>query len=214
MNKKLLIQICIYVSIIGSWLAFCICYLEDIRAKQREKEMQKMENTTSEYIEIPTEEQTTEKVTEPIEEETTLIEEPTEPVPSYSKEDLILLAQLIESEGGIESYQCKLYIGSVVLNRVNHESFPNTLRGVIFQASSDGVHQFSVTYVRKDGTRAIDCTPSEESLKAAEYLLIHGTQLPPDILVFYADYCKEGWCTTRVTYTKVDTTVFAYIYSK
>lgn len=216
MNKKL-VETFVYGILIGAWLAFCICKLAGLQEKQREATLPTV-NRTEVYIEFePT---TLEQTTEAIIEETTtadiIVEETTETevAPNYTEEDLMLLAQLIEAEGGIESYQCKLYIGSVVLNRVQHSSFPNTLRDVIFQVDKDGIHQFSVTYVREDGTRAIDCIPREESFKAAEYLITYGTQLPPDILVFYASYCTEGWVTTRAEYTKVDTTVFAYLHSK
>jgi spore germination cell wall hydrolase CwlJ-like protein len=134
--------------------------------------------------------------------------------PKYEDEDLLLLARLIEAEGGIESYQCKLYIGSVVLNRMVSDEFPDSLHDVIFQVNKNGTHQFSVTIVRKDGTKAIDCTPSEESLEAAAELLTYGTQLPADVMVFYAEYCKGKWVTSREPYTQVDHTVFAHIYAR
>ena len=221
MHKKLLKQLITYGGIFLSWAIFCICNLANIQLRQREKAYaQTIPPEIETYTEIPTWEPTTleqptnvvVEETQPV--ETTTEEETTEVVPSYSQEDLLLLAQLIESEGGIESYECKLYIGSVVLNRVNSTRFPNTLKGVIFQADKSGVHQFSVTKVRADGTRAIDCTPRPESYQAAEYLLTYGTQLPDDVLVFYADYCKEPWVTSRAKYTQVDTTVFAFIYSE
>lgn len=47
--------------------------------------------------------------------------------------DEALLAALIECEAGAESYEGKLAVGSVVLNRVASKSFPNTVVGVIYQ---------------------------------------------------------------------------------
>ncbi|MGN0291845.1 MAG: cell wall hydrolase, partial [Lachnospiraceae bacterium] len=48
--------------------------------------------------------------------------------------DLELLAALIECEAGGESYEGKLAVGSVVLNRVASSYFPNTMVGVIYQS--------------------------------------------------------------------------------
>lgn len=47
--------------------------------------------------------------------------------------DLELLAALIQCESGGESYDGKLAVGSVVLNRVANSHFPNTIVGVIYQ---------------------------------------------------------------------------------
>ncbi len=48
--------------------------------------------------------------------------------------DLELLAALIQCEAGGESYEGKLAVGSVVLNRVASSYFPNTVVGVIYQS--------------------------------------------------------------------------------
>lgn len=50
-----------------------------------------------------------------------------------SSSDLALLAALIQCEAGGESYEGKLAVGSVVLNRVSSSHFPNTVAGVIYQ---------------------------------------------------------------------------------
>lgn len=61
---------------------------------------------------------------------------------SYSG-DLQLLARIISAEARGEPYQGQVAVGAVVLNRVRHPSFPDTLAGVIYQrdaftAVSDG----------------------------------------------------------------------------
>ena len=58
------------------------------------------------------------------------------PAYNYTEEELDLLARLIYSEGGIESYETQLKIGSVVMNRVDDPYFPNTIREVIYQKKS------------------------------------------------------------------------------
>ena len=47
--------------------------------------------------------------------------------------DLDLLARLISAEARGEPYVGQVAVGAVVLNRIEHPSFPNTLSGVIFQ---------------------------------------------------------------------------------
>ncbi len=54
--------------------------------------------------------------------------------PSENVTDLNLLAALIECESGGEIYEGKLAVGSVVLNRVESNRFPNTIREVIYQS--------------------------------------------------------------------------------
>ena len=52
---------------------------------------------------------------------------------SASTTDLNLLARLISAEARGESYIGQVAVGAVVLNRVEHPSFPNTVSGVIYQ---------------------------------------------------------------------------------
>ena len=57
--------------------------------------------------------------------------------------DLYLLARIISAESRGEPYEGQVAVGAVVLNRVKHPSFPDTISGVIYQtdaftAVSDG----------------------------------------------------------------------------
>lgn len=47
--------------------------------------------------------------------------------------DLYLLARLISAESRGEPYEGQVAVGAVVLNRVKHASFPNSISGVIYQ---------------------------------------------------------------------------------
>lgn len=51
----------------------------------------------------------------------------------YSGSDVTLLAKLIAAEARGESYKGQVAVGAVVLNRVDHPSFPDTIAGVIYQ---------------------------------------------------------------------------------
>lgn len=142
---------------------------------------------------------------EPIEEEISYME--------YDEATLELLARLCESEAGIESYQCKVYVASVVLNRCLSEDHPDTIKEVIWERVN-GTPQFSVT-IKHNGTCMLNSVePSKDSFKAARYVLNHGPQLPKDVTVFYSNTCKGNWVTTREIYTTLDNTIFAYYWRK
>ncbi len=51
----------------------------------------------------------------------------------YSSADYELLARIISAEARGESYLGQVAVGAVVLNRVEHPSFPDTLSGVVYQ---------------------------------------------------------------------------------
>ncbi len=51
----------------------------------------------------------------------------------YDSTDYRLLAQVISAEARGESYLGQVAVGAVVLNRVEHPSFPDTVAGVIYQ---------------------------------------------------------------------------------
>ena len=131
------------------------------------------------------------------------------PVYNYTEEELDLLARLIYSEGGIESYDTQLKIGSVVMNRVDDPYFPNTIREVIYQKN-----QFSVTFTKLDGVIMIDRPADDEAKKAAYEILNYGSVLPPKVQVFYEKSITTGWVASREPYGTFDRTTFAYIYPK
>ena len=54
---------------------------------------------------------------------------------SATDSDLIMLAATIQAEADNQSYEGKLAVGSVIMNRVNSSKFPNTISGVITQTN-------------------------------------------------------------------------------
>ena len=55
---------------------------------------------------------------------------------SKSSNDVELLARLISAEARGEPYTGQVAVGAVVLNRIEHPSFPNSLSGVIYQSGA------------------------------------------------------------------------------
>jgi len=76
---------------------------------------------------------------------------------AYTNSDVRLLAKLIAAEARGESYKGQVAVGAVVLNRVAHSSFPDSISGVIYQKGA-----FSCV---NDSNWSV--SPNATSLKAA-----------------------------------------------
>lgn len=55
---------------------------------------------------------------------------------SSNSSEVALLARLISAEARGEPYTGQVAVGAVVLNRMEHPSFPNTMSGVIYQSGA------------------------------------------------------------------------------
>ncbi len=96
----------------------------------------------------------------------------------YNADDVYWLSRIIYAESGGEPLKGQVAVGNVVLNRVAHPSFPNTIYSVIF-AHSDGVYQFSPV-----ANSTVYNTPSEQSVIAAK-LCLDGAVVVSDSLFFF-----------------------------
>ncbi len=94
----------------------------------------------------------------------------------YVQDDLYWLSRIISAESAGESLYGQIAVGNVVLNRVRHRQYPNTVYGVIF----DRVGGLQFTPVAL-GT--IYKTPSEKSVIAAK-ICLEGYSISDDILFF------------------------------
>ena len=77
---------------------------------------------------------------------------------SSNNSNLNLLSRLVYGEARGEPYSGQVAVAAVVLNRVEHSSFPNTVAGVIYQSGA-----FDVV---SDGQ--INLTPNSTAIKAAQ----------------------------------------------
>ncbi len=55
---------------------------------------------------------------------------------SYSSSDVELLGKVISAEARGESYEGQVAVGAVILNRVAHSSFPDSISGVVYQSGA------------------------------------------------------------------------------
>ena len=91
----------------------------------------------------------------------------------YDEEDLKWLSHIINAEAGNQSLEGQICVGNVVLNRVAHEGFPDTVRDVVFSPN-----QFCPV---KSGT--IYCTPDADAVAAAK-LCLEGVNLAGESTYF------------------------------
>ena len=111
-----------------------------------------------------------------------------------NEEEISLLARLITAEtGGTDEYLSYL-TGSVVINRMNNPSFPDTLFGVIYQQG-----QYECTW-----NGHIYRPYTDLAWEIAEELLTYGTTIPENVL-FQAEFQQASG-----VYQKVGNTYFCW----
>lgn len=91
---------------------------------------------------------------------------------AYTDDDLYVLSHIISAEAGNCSEDMMLSVGSVVLNRVADDRFPDTISEVVFQEG-----QYSPTW---DG--AYYNEPTEAAQKVAKRLLEEGSAIDASVV--------------------------------
>mgnify|MGYP003525611360 CR=1 FL=1 len=190
LNKNnILFGVFIVISIIG--YIYCDTYVKGIKRQpeqkwqprytQEEWQQIEIERNSEQFVKETTQEFETETVAEhsnSIEEETQT-ELEAEAETKYTEDDFELLARVIEAEAGGESDYHKLCVGTVVMNRVASDKYPNTIEGVIYQP---GQYQcVTNSHINKE--------PSESSYEAAESIL-DGRRMFRSSVVYQAEFIQ------------------------
>lgn len=117
---------------------------------------------------------------------------------NISEEDYEVLLRIVEAEAGGEDEEGKLLVANVVLNRVAHEKFPDTISEVVFQRSK-GTTQFSPVA----SGRFYRVTVSEETVEAVDRAL-SGEDISQGAIYFaarrYANSDSMRWFDTKLTF--------------
>ena len=107
------------------------------------------------------------------------------------QEDYECLLRIVQAEAGSEDIKGKMLVAGVVLNRVENNKFPDTVREVVFQ-HENGSYQFSPV---ANGTY-FKVKISEETIEAVDRVLA-GEDVTQGALYFaarkYADPDKMKW---------------------
>ncbi|MGE5628341.1 MAG: cell wall hydrolase [Solirubrobacterales bacterium] len=120
-----------------------------------------------------------------------------------SSGDIDLLSRLISAEAAGESYEAKVAVGAVVLNRVKDTRFPNTLTSVIYEKSY-GYYQFTPVengYINK--------AADSDSIKAA-YAVSSGADPTKGALYYFDDSATNKWLWSRPLALRIGKMVYTY----
>jgi N-acetylmuramoyl-L-alanine amidase len=117
---------------------------------------------------------------------------------SYRDNDYELLARIINAEARGEPYQGQVAVGAVVLNRVRHPSFPDTIAGVVYQSGA-----FTAV---TDGQIHADITDS--AYRAAQDALAGWDPSGGAIYYYNPDKTSNRWIRSRTVIATIGAHVF------
>jgi spore germination cell wall hydrolase CwlJ-like protein len=114
------------------------------------------------------------------------------------------LSKNIYYEAGNESFEGKVAVAQVTLNRVNSGQFPNDVCKTIYQRNvfyEKIICQFSWTCDRDSGARPPNNPNYRESEEVAKKVLLEEFRLPglKEAMYYHADYINPGWKREKIT---------------
>lgn len=116
----------------------------------------------------------------------------------YSSSDVWLLAKLIAAEARGETYRGQVAVGAVVLNRVSHASFPDSISGVIYQKGA-------FDCVRDSNWNV---SPGDTAKRAAQEALNGWDPTGGAIYYYNPKTASNGWIRTRPVLTHIGNHTF------
>ncbi len=123
---------------------------------------------------------------------------------SISAEERELLASLVYAEAKGEPYAGKVAVAKVVLNRVDHPDYPNSVHDVITQVTETGHYAFSPVL---DG--AIHNEPDYESRKAVNEAITLRGQGQQSLYFYNPATATSNWVSTREQTIVIGNHIFA-----
>ncbi|ARK31485.1 cell wall hydrolase [Halalkalibacter krulwichiae] len=122
---------------------------------------------------------------------------------SISAAEKDLLARLVRAEAEGEPYAGKVAVATVVLNRVDHSDFPNSITRVINEVSN-GYYAFSPVQNGRIN-RAADA----ESIRAVEEALAFHGKGAGSVFFYNPTIATNHWNATRTETVRIGNHVFA-----
>lgn len=121
-----------------------------------------------------------------------------------SEDELDLLSRIINAEADSESYETKVAVGAVILNRVESDLFPNNIGEVVYHIDDSGRYQFEPVLNGFIKTKA-----SEESKKAAIDAL-NGCDPSNGALYFFESGITNSFLNERPVSKIIDSFTFSF----
>ncbi|HWO74893.1 MAG TPA: cell wall hydrolase [Bacillus sp. (in: firmicutes)] len=120
-----------------------------------------------------------------------------------TREELDLLARLVHAEAKGEPYAGKVAVATVVLNRVDHPDFPNTIKGVIYE-KSNGYYAFSPV-----ANGQINIPADADAYRAVKEALAFRGQGSGSLFFYNPDKTTSQWIRSREVTVTIGNHVFA-----
>ena len=118
-------------------------------------------------------------------------------VMAYSDEDLWYLSRVIQAESGYCEAEMQIGVGSVLINRVNSDLFPNSIKECVEQPGQYATAGWLASQ-----------EPTEQVMEIAIDLLENGSQYPENVL-YQANY-PLGSGVYKTLYTSYSVMYFSY----
>lgn len=122
---------------------------------------------------------------------------------SITSAERTLLAKLVHAEAIGEPFAGKVAVATVVLNRVDSASFPNTISGVVYEKSY-GYYAFSPV---QNGQ--INNTPTSEDYRAVDEAIAFRGQGSGSLYFYNPSKTSSQWILSRPVTVRIGNHVFA-----
>ncbi|MGE6631152.1 cell wall hydrolase [Bacillus sp. NPDC077027] len=117
----------------------------------------------------------------------------------YSKGEMELLSRLVHAEAKGESFAGKKAVASVVLNRVEHGSFPDSIKGVIYQRNA----------FEPVSNGSIHDQADQDSIKAVKQVVGDQKRTTKAIYFYNPKTATDNWIRSRKIVERIGRHVFA-----
>lgn len=118
---------------------------------------------------------------------------------NLNRDEVMLLAMVIQGEAANEPFEGKVAVGSVILNRMESDQFPNTLSGVVYQKAA---FEAVANNMYKRPLR-------NESINAAQEAIEGGDSTNGALYFWNPATAQSKWVWTRPVTDKIGQHVFA-----
>lgn len=121
---------------------------------------------------------------------------------SYTEAELDLLARLVRAEAESEPYAAKVAVAAVIVNRVKSNLFPNTIKSVIYEVSSNGYYQFTPVengWIKQPAT----ATDRKAALEA-----LAGSDPSNGALFYFDDSATNKWLWSKPIKARIGRMVY------
>jgi N-acetylmuramoyl-L-alanine amidase len=125
---------------------------------------------------------------------------------SVTAEERKLMAQIVHAETGYsEPFAGKVEVALVVLNRVKHPSFPNTIKGVIYQKT-----KYGYAFVPVKTGKLTKIQPTKQDYAAVDQaIVLHPNDKRGSLYFYNPKITKDKWMLSRPVTIRIGNHVFA-----